>query len=149
MLGPAATVAEALRLLQGETPDVALLDANLRGEPVTPVAEELRARRVPFVLASAYDGHELGAVALAGAPSIGKPTDERRLLAALRKPWRRPDGASASRDPVRARVLGLRTYFPTGWRWHADWHGSPEADPHPQLRCSDRPGQSQRDIMIN
>ena len=50
VLGPAATVADALRLLRGETPDVALLDVNLRGEPVTAVAEELRARGVPFVL---------------------------------------------------------------------------------------------------
>ena len=83
VLGPAATVAEALRLLRGETPDVALLDVNLRGELVTPVAEELRARGVPFVLASAYDRHGLAAVALAGAPNVGKPTDERRLLAAL------------------------------------------------------------------
>jgi two-component system, response regulator PdtaR len=84
VLGPAATVAEALRLLRGETPDVALLDVNLRGEPVTPVAEELRARGVPFVLASAYDSRGLTAVAaLAEVPNLGKPTDERRLLAAL------------------------------------------------------------------
>ncbi len=83
VLGPAATVAAALRLLRGATPDVALLDVNLGGELVTLVAQELRARGVPFVLASAYDGHELGVVALAKAPSVGKPTDERRLLAAL------------------------------------------------------------------
>ena len=83
VLGPAATVAEALRLLRGETPEVALLDVNLRGEPVTPVAEALRARGVPFVLASAYGGHGPTAAALAGAPAVGKPTDERRLLAAL------------------------------------------------------------------
>ena len=31
VLGPAATVDQALRLLRGETPDVALLDVNLRG----------------------------------------------------------------------------------------------------------------------
>ena len=31
VLGPAATVAEALRLLRGETPDVALLDVSLSG----------------------------------------------------------------------------------------------------------------------
>ena len=85
VLGPAATVAGALRLLRGGAPDVALLDVNLRGEPVTPVAEALRARGVPFVLASAHDGHGLGVAALAGAPSVGKPTDERRLLAALRQ----------------------------------------------------------------
>ena len=83
VLGPAATVNEALRLLQSETPDVALLDINLRGELVTPVAEELRARGVPFLLASAYDGHELAVVPLAKAPNVGKPTNERCLLAAL------------------------------------------------------------------
>jgi CheY-like chemotaxis protein len=84
VLGPAATVDQALRLLRdGETPDVALLDVNLGGEPVTPVAEALRARGVPFVLASAYDRHGLAAAALAGAPNVGKPTGERRLLAAL------------------------------------------------------------------
>jgi two-component system, response regulator PdtaR len=83
VLGPAATVAGALRLLAGETPDVALLDVNLGGEPVTPVAEALRARGVPFVLASAYHVPAQAAAALAGAPNIGKPTGERRLLAAL------------------------------------------------------------------
>ncbi len=83
VLGPAATVDQTLRLLQGETPDVALLDINLRGEPVTPVAAELRARGVPFVLASAYHVPAQAAAALAGAPAVGKPTDERRLLAAL------------------------------------------------------------------
>ena len=47
-------------------------------------AEALRAQGVPFVLASAYDQHGLEAArALAGAPNLGKPTDERRLLAAL------------------------------------------------------------------
>jgi two-component system, response regulator PdtaR len=83
VLGPAATVAGALRLLAGETPDVALLDVNLGSEPVTPVAEALRARGVPFVLASAYHVPAQAAAALAGAPNIGKPTGERRLLAAL------------------------------------------------------------------
>jgi CheY-like chemotaxis protein len=83
VLGPAATVAAALRLLAGTIPDVALLDVNLGGELVTPVAEELRARGVPFVLASAYDRLGPTAAALAGALNVGKPTDERRLLATL------------------------------------------------------------------
>jgi CheY-like chemotaxis protein len=84
VLGPAATVAQALHLLDGGSPPaVALLDVNLRGELVTPVAAALRARGVPFVLASAYDRLDLVAPALAGAPNVGKPTDEARLLAAL------------------------------------------------------------------
>jgi DNA-binding response OmpR family regulator len=85
VLGPAATVAQALRLLEGggPLPDVALLDANLRGEMATPVAERLRALGVPFVVASAYDGARLAALGLGGAPAVGKPSRERALLAAL------------------------------------------------------------------
>ena len=83
VLGPAATVAAALRLLDGEVPDVALLDVNLRGEKVTPVAEVLRVRGVPFVLASAYDDAQLTAAILVEAPNVGKPIDVRRLLTAL------------------------------------------------------------------
>ena len=84
VLGPAATVAQALHLLDdAELPAVALLDVNLRGEPVTPVAEVLRSRCIPFVLASARDRAGQVAPALAGVPNLGKPTDEGRLLAAL------------------------------------------------------------------
>jgi CheY-like chemotaxis protein len=85
VLGPAASVAEALRLLErGEpAPDAALLDINLHGAVVTPVAERLWALGIPFVLASAYDRVDLLAPALAGVPNVGKPTNVRRLLAAL------------------------------------------------------------------
>jgi hypothetical protein len=47
------------------------------------VAERLRALGVPFVVASAYDGTRLAALGLSGAPSVGKPSSERALLAAL------------------------------------------------------------------
>ena len=86
LLGPAATVAEALALLEvGKMPDVALLDVNLRGETVVPVAEVLRERGVPIVLASAYNHAASMADVLAGAPNVGKPAQERHLLAALKR----------------------------------------------------------------
>jgi len=47
------------------------------------MALALRVRGVPFVLASAYERVDLLAPALAGVPNVGKPTDVRRLLAAL------------------------------------------------------------------
>ena len=83
VLGPALSVAEALDLLKTEKPDVALLDVNLRGELVTPVVEALRAMAVPFVLASAYSRPDLEAAVLAEVPNVGKPTNERHLIAAL------------------------------------------------------------------
>ncbi len=70
-------------MLTAETPTMALLDVNLKGEMVTPVAVTLRALGVPFVLASACNSAELGDQVLAEAPNLGKPLDEYRLLAAL------------------------------------------------------------------
>lgn len=85
VLGPAATVADSLDILNAERPDVAVLDVSLRGrELVTPVARALRALNIPFVIASAYrPGDFEGSEVLAEAPRLTKPTDERRLLLIL------------------------------------------------------------------
>ncbi|GLS32323.1 hypothetical protein GCM10007937_40330 [Mesorhizobium albiziae] len=49
-----------------------------------PVAEILKTQGVPFLVASAYGSPEqFGGEVLAGVPNVGKPTGERRLLAAL------------------------------------------------------------------
>ena len=56
VIGPAGTVEEARRLLQGAAlPDAAVLDVNLAGRPVYPLAEWLQAQRVPFVFCSGYE----------------------------------------------------------------------------------------------
>ena len=44
----------ALRLAHEEPLDAAILDVRIRGGQVYPVAEELLARNIPFVLASGY-----------------------------------------------------------------------------------------------
>jgi len=46
------TVGEALAAVDTMTFDVAILDVNLKGESVWPVAARLRERSIPFVLAS-------------------------------------------------------------------------------------------------
>ncbi len=88
VLGPAPTVERALDLLAQEQPDVALLDVNLRGKRVTPVAEVLQARAVPFVLITGYSEHQLSEAVLCEAPRLDKPVDSgelSRLLAMLAK----------------------------------------------------------------
>lgn len=86
VLGPVPSVQDALRLLDEERPTVALLDVNLGGELVTPVAEALAARGVPFALASAHHRpQDFGGAILADVPNAGKPTNERRVLAVLRE----------------------------------------------------------------
>jgi two-component system, response regulator PdtaR len=89
VLGPVDSVEGALRLLENARPDVAVLDVNLRGRPVMPVADRLRGLRVPFVLASAYRSLDFdGSQALAGVENVGKPIYERRLLDALARAFK-------------------------------------------------------------
>ncbi|MEG0194203.1 MAG: response regulator [Stenotrophomonas sp.] len=60
VVGLAATVAEALRLLEEAAPDVALLDYRLaHNETSEPVAAALAARGVPFVLATGMAAEQL------------------------------------------------------------------------------------------
>jgi len=56
IIGPAASVAEALRLIVASAAlDGAVLDINLQGETVYSVADALMTRGVPFVFATGYD----------------------------------------------------------------------------------------------
>lgn len=75
VMGPVPTVAEALALLaQGPAPDFALLDVNLRGEMVFPVADRLRLGGIPFAFVTGYDADTLPG-AYAEVPRMEKPVD--------------------------------------------------------------------------
>jgi ActR/RegA family two-component response regulator len=84
VIGPAGTVAEALRLIQAEEVfDGAVLDINLGDEMVYPVADELTRRGVPFVFTSGYSALVMP-TAHADVPRMEKPVDTvalARLLA--------------------------------------------------------------------
>lgn len=54
VVGPCGNVSDALQLAQLGSFDLAVLDVNLRGEKVYPVAEMLDRRGIPFVLLSGY-----------------------------------------------------------------------------------------------
>jgi CheY-like chemotaxis protein len=54
VVGPVSRLDAALRLAHEEPLDAAILDVGIRGGKVYPVAEELLARNIPFVLASGY-----------------------------------------------------------------------------------------------
>src|SRR5277367_6352119 len=67
----AASVAQALKWLDdGGEADAALLDVNLGGEAVWPVAEALMARGVPFAFTTGYG--QLGEPRFEHAPLLGK-----------------------------------------------------------------------------
>ena len=50
----AATVPGGLELLQRHAPSLAVLDVNLGGTPVYPIAEQLAERRIPFLFITGY-----------------------------------------------------------------------------------------------
>jgi len=54
VVGPAASVGEALRMTETEAFDAAVLDVNVGGEKAYPVAEALEARGIPFLFVSGY-----------------------------------------------------------------------------------------------
>lgn len=86
VVGPVATVADALELLRLQLPEAAVLDLNLAGETSTPVADELARRGVPFVVATGYgaDGLPPGH---GNVPVLAKPYDPADLTAALARLW--------------------------------------------------------------
>jgi CheY-like chemotaxis protein len=81
--GPAATAAEAGRLLSEHAPDVAIVDVNLRGgERADGLIDRLHAQGVPIVVISGYA--ELPEVLGKAVAVLQKPVSEAQLLASLR-----------------------------------------------------------------
>ena len=72
VVGPVSKLDLALRLAEGEALDAAILDVNIRGGPVFPVADRLRARGIPFALASGYGDWALPE-AFRNQPRLTKP----------------------------------------------------------------------------
>jgi DNA-binding NtrC family response regulator len=79
VVGPAGSVEGALQLLSETTPDAALLDANLQGDRVTPVAQACQERSIPFALVTGYGRLELEEPVLQVAPRVHKPFDSRAI----------------------------------------------------------------------
>lgn len=83
VLGPVPSIEEATSLIaKGERIDAAVLDVNLRGDMVFPVADALVARNIPFAFATGYDRWALPD-RFASAPRIEKPFKSFRIAAEL------------------------------------------------------------------
>jgi CheY-like chemotaxis protein len=88
VVGPAARLGTALELAQGEALDVAILDVNVAGEPIYPVAAALVERKVPFIFSTGYGSAGIKDL-YRGRPVMQKPFAQRdlrqNLLQALRE----------------------------------------------------------------
>jgi CheY-like chemotaxis protein len=78
----AGTIEEALKLAKDAEFDVAVLDVNLNSRPITPVAELLVERGVPFVFASGY-GQRGVPEAYRNSPTLQKPFQVEALAQAI------------------------------------------------------------------
>jgi two-component SAPR family response regulator len=77
------TVQRAFDVLADSAVDVAVLDINLQGASVVPLAEYLRDRDVPFLFLTGYGTGELLPEHLRRHPRLDKPVDAERLVRAL------------------------------------------------------------------
>ena len=86
VVGPAARLDEAITLAESEQIDCAVLDVNLGGQPIFPLADILRAKGAPFAFATGYGDAGLRDVDK-GSLVLQKPfreTDLARILGELR-----------------------------------------------------------------
>ena len=93
VVGPAARVAEALALIDGEAIDAAVLDVNLNRELSYPVADALVARHIPFLFSTGY-----------GVDRIPGEYASHRIL---QKPYHGSELGRALRDLFPARPLTI------------------------------------------
>lgn len=81
--GIAASLRQATTLLTTVSCDAAILDCNLRGESIAPLAAQLRARKIPFLFHSGYNSKHIPPE-FADAPFLSKPVSGDALQAAVR-----------------------------------------------------------------
>jgi CheY-like chemotaxis protein len=83
-VGPLSRVADALKAAESETVDAALLDVNLVGVPVYPVADALEKRGIPYGFLTGY-----GEVGLRDEyrhrPVLKKPFTQKSLIELVAK----------------------------------------------------------------
>jgi CheY-like chemotaxis protein len=99
IVGPAGSVKEALAVIQrGPDMDAAILDVNLGGDRIYPVADALVERDVPFIFATGYDEPAIPK-RYAKVSICQKPVDKTRIADWLEQVTSRDRGSmGVSRD---------------------------------------------------
>ena len=82
VVAEAGALDEAIKLATDADIDVAVLDVNLNGQPITPVVEILVQRGVPFVFASGY-GQRGVPESYRAIPTLQKPFQTDALARAI------------------------------------------------------------------
>jgi DNA-binding NarL/FixJ family response regulator len=80
VVGSAATVSSLRELTEFHSPHIAILDVNLNGEMVFPVADLLIARGVPIIFVTGYMPEKIFPPHLLQLPTLQKPYDPDEFL---------------------------------------------------------------------
>lgn len=85
VVGPVASLSNAVETINNESVDAAVLDINIVGGTSVPIAERLRALARPFFFVTGYQSPtHLLPQELQGVRLLNKPVDERSIAAALK-----------------------------------------------------------------
>src|SRR3546814_15683555 len=79
MLGPYSRVDAALAAVGTEDFDVAILDVNVNGQAIFPVADAIAARGIPFIFSTGY-GQKSLPEKYRSRPTLDKPRSEERRV---------------------------------------------------------------------
>ena len=92
----AGEIGEAVKLVQSTEFDLAILDVNVNGKVITPVAELITARNRPFIFATGYSERNDVFSAFPSARVVGKPFAGEELIAAIVSVLGSAGGAAAA-----------------------------------------------------
>jgi CheY-like chemotaxis protein len=111
VVGPCCTASEAMAASSGSDFDCAILDLNLGGEPVYPVATALAERKIPFAFVTGYGRESLDG-RFADVPILQKPITRENLESCLRDMLNMPSAQGAEvrlpSDNTRAVASAMR-----------------------------------------
>ena len=99
IVGPASTLAETLALAETGGFEIAILDVNLHGEMIFPVAELLKQRRIPFVFTTGYAPDSVIPPRFSSTPSIQKPYQAGALMVLIEQAFALAGAQQASFKP--------------------------------------------------
>ena len=95
VIGPATSVRQGLNLVEKSTMNGAILDINLNGELVYPVARVLMDRNIPFLFTTGYSSLDVPS-AFGSVPRLDKPVEPDLLIRALVQMFYRKSGNGTS-----------------------------------------------------
>ena len=83
VIGPCASLSEAITAIRSTKFDAAILDVNLNGELIYPAAELLAEQQIPFIFVTGYSSEDIDSH-FKNVLALNKPVEREKLLKLLR-----------------------------------------------------------------